>query len=67
MKYILHNVKSNHTGGKAGPGNTFTILCEYAEPEKQNFLETDHGFLALAVTKSFIYLDESAEGRQTNS
>lgn len=30
----LHNVKSNHTGGKAGEGNTFAVIREYAKPDK---------------------------------
>lgn len=34
MKYTLHNVQSNHTGGKAGEGNVFAVIHEYAEREK---------------------------------
>lgn len=34
MKRTLHNVKSNHAGGKAGEGNVFAVIHEYAEPDK---------------------------------
>lgn len=36
MKYTSHNVKSNHTVGKAGGGNKFTIIHVYAEPDKHS-------------------------------
>lgn len=48
-------MKSNHTGGKARKGNTLAVIHKYAEADKhRSFFETDHGFLRLAIIKSFI-------------